>query len=642
MKLSVFLVLLVVSSIVIVSGSTFAIINDLVDAEKQIAMETVQTVSNNLSGLISYDLNERISDVEILSNPHGAILSTTLTLDEKRDYLLQFLKNYPDYDSVSVYDKKGTKIIDTRNLGIGNNISKTAIFQQTVENLFYYDRSPIFTDDLEKTALGNILPIKRFSSALFTSDGEFAGIIVANYSIVSLFDNLLSVSDNSFEYELLNNERQSLTRSLDYDTLDDDVYTNLIPDAVNIMDTWIIATSQLPETGRYVDNDELLVLVKIDTKIAFHDIVEKQSFLQLITLITLVIFISLTLIIMKKLNKELFYIASILDDVVVGKKLLKKKLLFAEMARLESKIVSAENILNEEKSSNQEKLDMFEKTSEIIKLVSSGNFSKKFIFDSSIDSSEISELKLNINHAVEQLSRVESDRSSFSAMITHELKTPLVPIKGYAEMLKKEKLGPLTIDQKDAISEILTSVESLHSLIQSILTAQKESSDNSLGDLTTLSSTKLIENAYNKMSPTMEPKKIHFKKDISTDSLISIEYEKILEVFVNLIQNSIDFVPAIDGVITIGCTKHDVGILCFVKDNGIGMTQDQQQKIFKKFYQVDTTATREHGGTGLGLSICRSIIEKHGGTIWATGSPNSGTDIFFTLPSKDTTGTNFN
>ena len=70
-------------------------------------------------------------------------------MDEKRDYLLQFLKNYPDYDSVSVYDKKGTKIIDTRNLGIGNNISKTAIFQQTVENLFYYDRSPIFTDTLE-------------------------------------------------------------------------------------------------------------------------------------------------------------------------------------------------------------------------------------------------------------------------------------------------------------------------------------------------------------------------------------------------------------------------------------------------------------------------------------------------------------
>jgi len=641
MKLSVFLVLLVVSSIVIVSGSTFAIINDLVDAEKQIAMETVQTVSNNLSGLISHDLNERISDVEILSNPHGAILSTTLTLDEKRDYLLQFLKNYPDYDSVSVYDKKGTKIIDTRNLGIGNNISKTAIFQQTVENLFYYDRSPIFTDTLEKTALGNILPIKRFSSALFTSDGEFAGIIVANYSIVSLFDNLLSVSDNSFEYELLNNERQSLTRSIDYDTLDDDDYTNLIPDAVNIVDTWIVATSQLPETGRYVDNDELLVLVKIDTKIAFHDIVEKQLFLQLITLITLVIFISLTLIIMKKLNKELFYIASILDDVVVGKKLLKKKLLFAEMKRLESKIVSTENILNEEKSSNQEKLDMFEKTSEIIKLVSSGNFSKKFTLDN-FDSKEISELKLNINHAIEQLSKVESDRSSFSAMITHELKTPLVPIKGYAEILKKEKLGPLTIDQKDAISEILTSVESLHSLIQSILTAQKESSDNSLGYLTTLSSTKLIENAYNKMSPAMEPKKIHFKKDISTDSLISIEYKKIIEVFVNLIQNSIDFVPTIDGAITIGCTKNDVGVLCFVKDNGIGMTQEQQQKIFKKFYQVDTTATRKHGGTGLGLSICKSIIEKHGGTIWATGSPNSGTDIFFTLPSKGTTGANFN
>ena len=73
-----------------------------------------------------------------------------------------------------------------------------------------------------------------------------------------------------------------------------------------------------------------------------------------------------------------------------------------------------------------------------------------------------------------------------------------------------------------------------------------------------------------------------------------------------------------------------------MEDNGIGILKQDQDKIFHKFYQVDTSATRKHGGTGLGLSICKSIIEKYGGIIWVhsiTKTKNSGTTIFFTIKS---------
>ena len=649
MKLVILIILLTVSGIIIISGFSFFAINDLVESEKQHTMDALQLTSSAFSGLISHDLNERISDVDLLTGIHSPLLSETLSLNEKRDYLLLFLTNYPDYDSISLYDADGIKLLDSNDLGIGSSIINSEIFKQTIQNSNYYDIVPVFENhdyvnlnvpDDPKDFTHDLEPMIRFSSTLYSNDGTIHGIVVANYSLLSLFNSLQKISDSSIQFEILSFDRHSIIHSKNYENLSYHAHLNLIPNTVFIDDNWIVSTSILPSVGRYIENTQLLVLVKTDQSIAFKEIIEQQQYLQTISGITLAVIVLITLMVMRKLGVELSYIQTILQSVITGKKFETKNLLFEETKSFESKIQSTENLLRTSKSSNQQKLALFDEITKIMSFISDGNLSHQ-LTPSNSDPKNIVKLKLNVNNAIKQLSQVESDRSSFSAMITHELKTPLVPIKGYAEMLKKEKLGPLTVEQKDAVSEILASVESLFILIQSILTAQKESSDGTVGTLTTLSTKKLIDSAYNKMSPSMELKKIHFKKNISIDSLITVDYEKIIEVFVNLIQNSIDFVPAIDGAISIGCTKNDVGVLCFVKDNGIGMTKDQQQKIFKKFYQVDTTATRKHGGTGLGLSICKSIIENHGGTIWATGSPSSGTTIFFTIPSKGTTGANF-
>ncbi len=113
---------------------------------------------------------------------------------------------------------------------------------------------------------------------------------------------------------------------------------------------------------------------------------------------------------------------------------------------------------------------------------------------------------------------------------------------------------------------------------------------------------------------------------------IQSDTPRLAQVLTNLINNAIDFIPKDKGKIEINAQKKDGEVLFSVKDNGIGMSLENQKKLFKKFYQVDTSATRKHGGTGLGLSICKGIVEALGGKIWVESEEGKGTNFYFTTP----------
>ena len=103
-----------------------------------------------------------------------------------------------------------------------------------------------------------------------------------------------------------------------------------------------------------------------------------------------------------------------------------------------------------------------------------------------------------------------------------------------------------------------------------------------------------------------------------------------------MIKNSIDFVPSKNGKIIVRAEKgEDSKAIFTVEDNGIGIKQEKASKLFQKFYQIDTSATRKHGGTGLGLAICKGIVEAHGGNIWVDEKYTNGAAIKFTLPSNN-------
>jgi len=230
----------------------------------------------------------------------------------------------------------------------------------------------------------------------------------------------------------------------------------------------------------------------------------------------------------------------------------------------------------------------------------------------------------------EEAKKIEIAKDEFLAMITHELKTPLVPIQGYADILLGEHLGHLNKSQKERLEIIKSSSTTLLQLISDLLDAQKLE----LGQLKIIKQTNNLKDTISKIITLITPQaisdEIELVNHVKTDIYAYYDEERISQVLTNLIKNAFKATTK-KGKVDIFVEDLPDEIKVLVKDNGIGLPHDALDKIFRKFYQVDTSSTREKGGSGLGLSICKGIIETHGGKIWVESELGKGATFSFTL-----------
>lgn len=245
---------------------------------------------------------------------------------------------------------------------------------------------------------------------------------------------------------------------------------------------------------------------------------------------------------------------------------------------------------------------------------------------------KIEETDAQIRIQLEELKQATKVKDEFLTMITHELKTPLVPIKAYIDMLLSEKLGSLSEGQREKLDIVRSSTTSLLRIVSDLLDAQKIE----LGQLRlskdTLDISELINDVISKLKPDIDRRGINMTTDLQKISCVC-DKVRIEEVIGNIIRNAIDFCPQTNGKIQIKLEKEDKHAKIVVKDNGVGVQKTSLDKIFVRFFQMDTTVTREHGGTGLGLSVCKGIIENHGGKIWAESEgKDKGAEIHILLP----------
>jgi len=250
----------------------------------------------------------------------------------------------------------------------------------------------------------------------------------------------------------------------------------------------------------------------------------------------------------------------------------------------------------------------------------------------------VKESNEKLEKANEHLLTTERAKEEFISMVSHELKTPIVPLKGYAQMLLRPQfMGAVNEKQKKAISSMLRNIEKLQALVDDVMDVYKLDLgkikfSKSYTDIGTL-----IRQTIAELRPLTFAKQIDLSEDIGADGQVFCDPDRIEQVLSNLIKNSIDFVPDKgDGKITVRAEKDNTNnITLTVEDNGIGIKPEKADKLFQKFYQIDTGATRRHGGTGLGLVICRGIVEAHGGKIWVDKTYKNGTAIKFTLADKE-------
>ena len=227
-----------------------------------------------------------------------------------------------------------------------------------------------------------------------------------------------------------------------------------------------------------------------------------------------------------------------------------------------------------------------------------------------------------------ELERMKSD---FLSVVSHELKTPLHSIKGFVDIILMGKTGPLNATQSDFLGTVRDQTNLLQNLISDLLEFQRLESGQVKLRLTDMSLAEVASTVAEKLKPVADQVQVQLVNQIDPQiPTVEADPMRIEQVLTNLVDNAIKFTPAF-GQVTIRATDLGEKIQVSVSDTGIGIPSGELEKIFDRFYQVDSGSTRHYRGTGLGLTICKHIIEYHHGRIWAESEVDKGSTFLFVL-----------
>jgi two-component system, NarL family, sensor histidine kinase BarA len=264
---------------------------------------------------------------------------------------------------------------------------------------------------------------------------------------------------------------------------------------------------------------------------------------------------------------------------------------------------------------------------------------------------ELAEKNARLQQAYDRLKELDRLKSTFLATMSHELRTPLTSIIGYSEMLASGMGGELNPTQREFIDTVRAKGDQLLELILTLLDVAKLEQDKLRLTLAPIDASELAADVVRTVSPTAAKKHIRLVHRIETElPLLLADKTRLRQVLLNLLDNAIKFTPK-GGTVTLEVGPADlqrlveegsVGAVLLsaperalqfvVRDTGIGIPPSEHARIFDAFYQVDGSATREHGGTGLGLSIVKRLVEAHRGVIELESSPGAGTEFRVRLP----------
>lgn len=271
-------------------------------------------------------------------------------------------------------------------------------------------------------------------------------------------------------------------------------------------------------------------------------------------------------------------------------------------------------------------LSPVEHLSDASKKVAHGDFTVQIPLDS--DSDELNVTISNFNSMVRELRSIETLRDDFIANVSHEFKTPLSAIEGYAMLLQEKNLGDK--EREECAQKILQSTARLNDLTGNILLLSKLDNQNYPQENTTFSLDEQIRQAILMFESVWTKKQIDIDCDMPDVSFVGPQ-SLLNHVWINLIGNAVKFVKGDgSGRITVRLTPNEKNVVVTVADNGIGMDDKTIAHIFEKFYQGDTS--RRSSGNGLGLALCKKIVESLHGTITAKGTPGEGSVFTVVLP----------
>jgi two-component system phosphate regulon sensor histidine kinase PhoR len=228
-----------------------------------------------------------------------------------------------------------------------------------------------------------------------------------------------------------------------------------------------------------------------------------------------------------------------------------------------------------------------------------------------------------------RIHRLETIRRDFISNISHELRTPLASLRAVTETLQDGAIDDPPAARR-FLRHIASEVSAMTQLVGELLELSRIESGKAPVKRQATSVTELVCTPVERLFPQAERNGLTLRFELPQElPLVHVDAERVQLVITNLVHNALKFTPA-GGEIVVSAVTRGANVLISVQDTGIGIPEDEQARIFERFYKADRA--RSGGGTGLGLAIAKHIVHVHGGEIWVESQLNSGSTFTFTLP----------
>ncbi len=267
--------------------------------------------------------------------------------------------------------------------------------------------------------------------------------------------------------------------------------------------------------------------------------------------------------------------------------------------------------------------------------IEKGNFSVRSTIKTNDEIEALSHAFNKTAMALEKMNderlQIDKAKSEFLSITSHELRTPITPMKAQLQMLEKEYFGKLTKKQKESIIVIRRNAERLNRIIEDFLEISRIEAARLRFVFRDTNIKQTIEETTEFMKGFANEKNITLSVTAQNLPTIQADPDRISQVLRNLVHNAIKFSKENSSISIDAVQKNNI-IVFSVTDHGVGMSSEDQIRVFEPFYQIEDTLDRKHGGTGLGLAICRGIVESQKGKLWVESTLGQGSTFFFTFP----------
>jgi signal transduction histidine kinase len=231
-----------------------------------------------------------------------------------------------------------------------------------------------------------------------------------------------------------------------------------------------------------------------------------------------------------------------------------------------------------------------------------------------------------------QVREANQAKSEFISCVSHELRTPMTSIRGYAEMLEKGMVGSLSSQQTEFTRTIRRNAERMQVLVSDLQDVSRIETGQLRLEMGSAAVTDALDSALQATQAQIQARSQHLKVDMPDDlPPVHADRARLAQILINLLSNAYKYTPK-GGHIGVRAQVQGTYVQCAVSDTGIGMSPQDQQCLFTKFFRSEDPAVRETTGTGLGLCIVKSLVELQGGEIEVESDLGKGTTVTFTIP----------